>query len=111
MRSLGNRRTLTKFTGIAVIQVMFDFADVKVLPSVAVALLFANCSHEPIALAGGLSDTRGYAVAACPFIIRRRIQTRTMRRGRRGSPTLLVVAIIILELLALPLPRIGGVKT
>ena len=82
---------------------MLDFTDMKVLLTLAVTLLFANGSHQPIALARCLSDTRGYAVTAGTVIV----PTRSMRWGRRSAPTLLVVAIIILELLALAFARIG----
>ncbi len=102
MRSLNDGRTLTivSVTGIAIVQEVLDFADMQILCAFAVTVLFANGSHQPIALARRFSDARGYTIAASA------IEIPSMRWRRGSTPTLLVVAIIILELLALALARI-----
>ena len=102
VRSLDEGQTLTIIPiTITMTQVMLDLADMQVLP--ALAILLANGSHQPIALARGLSDARSNTVSASSIIIH---TIHPWRRGR-GAPALLIITIIILELLALPLARIG----
>ena len=104
MRRLSEGRTLTIFpvTGVTIIQEVLDFTDMEIISAFAVTFLFANGSHQPIALARRLGDARGYTVTAGTVIV----PTRSMRWRRGSAPTLLVVAIIILELLALAFARI-----